>query len=102
MTWEMWCGIIAKMYPVGWDYHDPAVIEQVCILEQLLCEGKLPLTCERCGHSLSQHQFDFKVTSLDHGCSHETTRSFCNEMSCWAYRNERSLCTEYMGMYVEH
>ena len=83
MTWQMWCDLITTTRSG----------ERACILEQLLCEGKLPLACERCGHALEHHQFDVK--------SGEPVRSFCNVGSCFDH-NEHSLCPVYVGTYVEH
>lgn len=85
MTWDMWCDLIR----LNWGEYN---YEMACILEQLLCEGKLPLVCERCGHLLDHHQFDIK--------DGKPVRTFCNQ-SCWD-KNEHSLCPEYVGNYVEH
>lgn len=79
MTWDMWCGLISSM-------------KDGCLLEQLLCEGKLPLVCERCGHALDSHQFDVK--------DGVAARTFCNANCCWD-KNEYALCPEYVGDYVE-
>jgi hypothetical protein len=34
--------------------------DYACMLEQLLCQGSLPIACADCGHKLSAHQFDIK------------------------------------------